>query len=68
MPDDQTYLNSGLKPKQSTSSSLKLLVAGAAVVAFILGAVAATATAGVAAQPTASLSSKKNDLPSPGLR
>ena len=65
VPDDQTYL----KPKQSTSSSLKLLVAGAAVLAFMLGAVVATATsAGVATQPTASLSSKKNDLPSPGLR
>ena len=63
VPDDQTYL----KPKQSTSSSLKLLVAGAAVLAFVLGAVVATATsAGVAAQPTASLSSKKKDLPAPG--
>ena len=32
VPDDQTYL----KPKK-TSSNLKLLVAGAAVLAFILG-------------------------------
>ena len=38
LPDDQTYL----KPKRSTSS-LKLLVAGAAVLAFMLGAVVATA-------------------------
>ena len=46
IPDDQTYL----KPKRSASSNLKLIVAGAAVMAFALGAVVATATsAGVAA-------------------
>ena len=79
IPDDQTYL----KPKKSASSNLKLIVAGAAVMAFALGAVVATATsAGVAAQATASLSSRvayelvdddsaaslshENDLPAPG--
>jgi len=73
IPDDQTYL----KPKK-IASSLKLLVAGAAALSFVLGAVVAT-SAGVAAQPAAftaaydlvdddsaaSLSSK-NDLPAPG--
>ena len=49
VPDDQTYL----KPKK-TSSNLKLLVAGAAALSFVLGAVLATATsADVAAQPAA---------------
>ena len=48
-PDDQTYL----KSKKSTSN-LKLLVAGAAALSFVLGAVVATATsAGAAAQPAA---------------
>ena len=50
LPDDQTYLKA---PKKSTSN-LKLLVAGAAALSFVLGAVVATATsAGVAAQPAA---------------